>query len=693
MAASTGKKEIEEGVSIPKHVQALETALRILHAALATAADAPASEADLRPIAFALGRSIVAVTGGFDGARDPLLGVRDGMVALDEARAGLERASVIDPPLGEIVAWLDNARGWLLVAEERHSRVIPFVLEPSRLMGTLEEPRLHHIPRAPLGPYVKVVDPKTPAPPPPPRIERKKPTSIGELEAQVAEIQLASDKAKIERAARLMVRLKHEELRRRKPILEEPPPGFVSPRSWAISSDAFIRARCRECFEEIAMVGMQRAPLLGDPWRTASFLERRMLAAIDAIASLGTAALASLEPLIFDAPAKDPSRGFAITMIAGCFVGRDTLAAAERALRHLGPSDPEVRRNVAGALKLVPHPDLANMLRAWSTDSDPGIRAIAIDVLSYRGLATPDEILRAARDPEPVVAAVGILAAGVTRVDELDELVAKTIEDDDPALREATYLAMVLGGSIHAADRVERELSGPFEERALVPLALGASLRHAETIAERLELGVTKIRALAAGWAGSPRAFPALLNGLDSENPEIALACALALDRITGAGLAEQVDLPPEQIDVDDDVDDPDMGEPEPEKLARKISDPRDLPSDGSPDRMILPTVRRSRWEEYFAREPSRYLPQLRYRRGQPYSPNTVFVELDRFPLLAQERRNLHRELIIRTGEVVKLDPHDFVVVQERALPEWAPHANRASSIPGSWSRPARARR
>ena len=55
-------------------------------------------------------------------------------------------------------------------------------------------------------------------------------------------------------------------------------------------------------------------------------------------------------------------------------------------LHHLGPSDPETARHVGGALKLIPHPSLPLMLRGLLASTDPACRALAIDVLAYRGL-------------------------------------------------------------------------------------------------------------------------------------------------------------------------------------------------------------------------------------------------------------------------------------------------------------------
>ena len=65
-------------------------------------------------------------------------------------------------------------------------------------------------------------------------------------------------------------------------------------------------------------------------------IDERLLATIDAIVSLGPTAIQALESFVVDAPAKDPTRGFAAALVHGSIDGRDGLAAAERALAHLG---------------------------------------------------------------------------------------------------------------------------------------------------------------------------------------------------------------------------------------------------------------------------------------------------------------------------------------------------------------------
>src|SRR5690606_36017790 len=121
-------------------------------------------------------------------------------------------------------------------------------------------------------------------------------------------------------------------------------PGFSAELPLVIDETRFVEERTRELLEEVAMVGLQRAPLLGDPWRLALGLEQRMFRAIDAIASMGPRALGAIESLMRDGPVKDGTRVFAAAMTLGCFAGRDALAAAERVFFETELVDEEARQ-------------------------------------------------------------------------------------------------------------------------------------------------------------------------------------------------------------------------------------------------------------------------------------------------------------------------------------------------------------
>src|SRR5262249_43133647 len=149
---------------------------------------------------------------------------------------------------------------------------------PVDLRASREVPSLHRLVRPSLVPSLRIAEP---LPPPPARpAPLPKPKNLAELEEATAEVARRAEQRKKERAEREAAEAAAK-LAAAPP--GEGPPGFVPVLDPAISEREFIHARTRECFEEVAMIGSQRAPLLGDPWRTSTVLERRMLASIDAL--------------------------------------------------------------------------------------------------------------------------------------------------------------------------------------------------------------------------------------------------------------------------------------------------------------------------------------------------------------------------------------------------------------------------
>lgn len=676
----------EGATGTPRWIAALEKAHALALEVARVIENAPPSGADLAPAARPLEDAVGAIYAALDRREDGLAATRSAQADLRVTAVVLGHLATVDPTFDEARARIDEAHAALEVALERFSRVPREAPAPAEELRASEDvPRLHRVDRPLLVPELRAPVP-LPAPPeaPPPLPRPKTPEELEETVAEVkrraAERRRAHDEA---RAAR--ERARAEARAAAEP--GEPPPGFARGRFTAKTRDQFVAERTRECFDDVSMIGMSRAPLLGDPWRGALVFERRMLSAIDAVVAMGGEAIGRVERLALDAPAKEPTRGFGAAMILGCVDGRDTLGAVERVLRHLGPADPEVFAHVGGALKLVPHPLLPQVLRALLGDGDPAVRALAVDVLAYRGLATLAELAAAARDPSPQVVAAALPALALTRSAEIATALEPARAHEDAAVREAAWAALLLSGSPFAPEILLAELDGPLAARAAVPLAIVGDERHAAHLRERLAAAPTPALVNAVGWAGAPEAFPTLLELLRHDDPVVQLSAAYALVRITGARLEEEVEVPPEAIDVAD-VEEPDVGEPKGPKLSRMVSDPRDRPSEGSPEKVALPTVDPDRWRAWFAARGEEYKPGLRYRRGSPYSAALSCWELDTLPLTPGERRTLQRELTVRTGQHVRFDPHDFVKVQEEAIAEWAKVARRCGGAAGTWSRP-----
>jgi hypothetical protein len=674
----------DKGPGVPEQLEALELALKGLHACGRALVMAPRSTFDLRPAARVAERAISCLLDGYDGRREAVTALVEGVAAAEELEAELAKATLQDPGLQPAIEWAKTSAGWLRKALGAPScGRLPL---PSPLRASVGLPSLHAPVRPTLGARFAVAEPLPPPPTPPVPID---PTLTGKERIAVV-VERAAERRK-QAEARQAARAERASAKLRAlGALEDPPPGFVRGRHIALSHDDAIAKKARDCFEDVAALGMMRAPLLGDDWRTMTVFEERMFAALDAIVGLGPVALGQIERFVVDAPAKDATRGFAAAMLGGVVAGRDVLAVAQRVLAHLGTDEPENTQAFGEALALSPNPDIPVMLRGWLTDDDAKLRGMAIEVLARLGLATPFEIAAALGDGDPHVVAKALVPAALARLPELpgraEELLGHAHED---IVRELPW-AMALGDVPFAITRLREWLGGSREEATLLPLALAGEKDDVEHLVDLTAKRPTRPRVIALGFGGAARAVPLFVDLLrNAKDDELKLAVAYALDRMTGARLYEDTSIPAEKIDVaePDEPDDPSTAKP---GLARRISDPRDLPADGSPDRATLPSMDPQRWTDWLAARGEPFAEQLRLRRGKSYTPALTLLELVDEPLVPFERRVLHRELILKTGEALPFEPHAFVAVQKVQLDAWAEPARRASSQPGSWGRARR---
>ncbi len=470
--------------------------------------------------------------------------------------------------------------------------------------------------------------------------------------------------------------------------LPPPAPGFAREIDAAITELSFLRDRTRTSFEEVAMVGMQRTPLVGDGWRSSLLLERRMLASIDLIAAIGAPAVEYIPHLVVDAPVRDPSRAFAAGMILGCFSGRDALAAAERTVFSKGELDPAFVRELGVALSIAPHDLIAQAMRTLLRSDEPQLRALAVRVLGHRNLATAQELSGLCQD-EPVVAAAAIEHLATTFGVFDDATIDRALASENAELREAALFALALAGDSRDVQRLVAAIDGRSAETAAICLALMGDEQDAQHLLHRSRQTPSRAFAVALGWSGSGMAIAPLFELLESQSGELRSAAAWGLERITGAGLWEETEMPAENLDAPE-PGSPDVGEPAAPKLVKVVSDPRDEPDKPAPDLLERPTTDIARWRTWWQQNAGKFDMRRRYRLGQPYTPLIVLRELDTERRTPTERLLLQRELIVRTGVVVRLHPLDLVMVQEQAIRDWQGPARGASSSPGMWVRPGR---
>lgn len=659
-------------------VKHLECAHGLIHTVARFIEEESEPSAHLAPAARMLSNGLAAMYDAFDGRadRETAIGVAHGRVweaAILLARAGLPRQ----------LASLRDACGELIAAEERFPRAPLAGRRAVPLRAGADRPPLHVVERASLAPSFRA--PEVPEPEPgEPELALPEPTTFEELRAAAEAMRRIGKERARARVDAPKPAARSEEP---SPAREEAPPGFAFVPDAATSEEAFVRRWARVCFEEIGMLGVQRAPLPGDDWRACQSLELRMIAAIDAVAALGPQAIAYLEPWAMDAPAADPMRIFAVAMVGGCLEGRDALACAERVLFRFGPGDPVVAEAFASAMKLAPNPFVPNVLRSLYASPERGCRAIAVEVLAYRGWLTSEELAALADEEEPKVLALALPALADARHPDLGRTISRALAHPDLRAQEAALDAMALAAHRDAASAARAAASSSLGDRALVRLAIVADEEDARWMLERVQSAPSLAAIEAMGWAGLVAAVPVLLHHLDAEDLAIKLAAGTALDRLLGANLTELIEIQPEALE-EAEVMAPDPAPPPRHPSLAALLSPRDQPPPGSSETLEVTSTDPGRWRAYWAEHRRRFDPTLRLRRGQPYSCSTSLYELDKHPLPPADRRWLHRELAARTGKLTRFDPHDFVVVQEQSLKSWEPIVKATVEAPGYWSRP-----
>jgi hypothetical protein len=618
--------------------------------------------------------AVIALELAFDRLFASYRAVEDPAECLPAARAAVvtfqsELARDAGHPMLTIVRDLAATAERLLAEAETRLRAAPWSPPPAvpELRASLRLPRVHSLARPSLVAQVRVARAKAPevqAPLP----ELTTPTTFAELDAAVAGLRERS-------AARAQPPSP--------PVDDSPATIPRGERAW--SRRRFIEERALGAFEEVLLAWIQRLPIAGERWQSATFIEQRLLAGVDALAALGPAALAHLDPLTLGNPTCSPAHLSALTLALGSIEGRDTLALAERLLYEQESVSPEWADAFGEALALVPHPDASRLAYRYASSTHAAHRALGLRVLVRRGVFDRELLAKSALD-EPLVASEALPAlASVTTRDGARSLLDRAIErsDEHPALRAATLRALSVNCHPSAEALLVRDFQDQDNADAGILLAQSSGRAGAGRLLTWVQARPTAAGAQALGWTGLVDAVPVLIAALATKDELLQAASAEALERITGAGLLEEVEIQPERIM------DPDLPDPVPDdgpSLAQKVSSPRDQPGSGSPDRIERLTRSPERWRGWWQHNGANWDRSLRYRRGYPWSTHVVWMELSRALATPFDRRRLKHELSLRTGAPVLCDPGDFVAQQEFVLAAFEATASAARGTPGAWA-------
>lgn len=183
---------------------------------------------------------------------------------------------------------------------------------------------------------------------------------------------------------------------------------------------------------------------------------------------------------------------------------------------------------------------------------------------------------------------------------------------------------------------------------------------------------------VALGLLGDPSVVTSLLSHL--ENPEIAESVATGLNLITGADIEEDVWIP-------EDIDEDELFEDELQKW--KDNGERPMRPDGKPfgESVVRLSQNPDDWKSWWKANQSRFMPGIRYRRGQPYSPTSLLHTLESEQSPRFVRQWAYEELTIRYGMDIAFET-DMLVSQQRVairkMANWV-EGNTNRFKPGSW--------
>ncbi len=434
-----------------------------------------------------------------------------------------------------------------------------------------------------------------------------------------------------------------------------------------------LRRLARSLLEDIAGARGQRVQSPIETWIDPGRFEARLLASLDAIASLGAAALPVVSLFHAEARAPDPGRAFAAAITLGCVEGHDTVGAAMMMLKQ---SAPEEHPGWLDGLSLAPSPAVDAALAELARGTRAPLVVLALDALHARG-ATPDDVVRRlAWRTEPAIAvrvarAIATSLGPAEATARLERLCEAT---DHEGVRLAAIEALLRCGHLPALDRLRGIADGPPEAEAvrgaLLLLCLVGGRSDLDRLITAARRAPTPDLARGVGRFGHPGAIDALLGLVGRADAPVALAAAEALARLTGAGPRETVDEP-WSIDLPFEAD--------------------------APVRVTRPTRRVTRaaadvagWREALARLRLDAMPAQKLRGGVPFVPLAIVAELEAPETPPAGREEALRELGLVTGLASSLRTRDWVARQRREIVALRALVGAAVAAPGAFFPEAR---
>jgi hypothetical protein len=230
---------------------------------------------------------------------------------------------------------------------------------------------------------------------------------------------------------------------------------------------------------------------------------------------------------------------------------------------------------------------------------------------------------------------------------------------------EATCRSLLLRGDGRVRDLLRRTIR---EHRDALRAAIACSLLAVAARADDVALLVDAFRltpsaafARSLGRFGHVGVLSALAVELDSKDEALVEAAAEALDRITGAGMRTNVEVP-----WNPGIEPPDGSPPPMRAVSAVVTD-------------------RLAWEQWLSRNTHRLDARAKLRGGAPFVPKMIVDELAARETPVHRRAEAAFELVVATGLGARFATDGWVEAQERKLAELDEEVRSFGVSPGAF--------
>ena len=420
----------------------------------------------------------------------------------------------------------------------------------------------------------------------------------------------------------------------------------------ATSTRAFLIELYEEYLEEASFLYEQRLSLLKNPeirWRKIGEFEERFEAHIDGLV-VG-------EDLALKVCSKHAEEGdfgeLHAAMRVFCRQNRKDLLCA--ALDAVDLNDKAKRQAIEDALK-------SELPDGWFADlwllghTNPPLAALLLRTAAYRGIDIR-ELGKTLREVPSEFLPDAIWACGRLRQSDICNELRTNLENQDPLVQSEAATSLLRLGDDLTLDYCLRRIAACNWTSILLGLA-GPRSAVRGLMEEAASHSPNHNQLLALGLLGDIRSVPLLFKSL--ENSEVAEAAAASLHLITGAYHSETTFIP-------DAIEEDELFDEERNNLKKGQLPKR---PDGKPfGRSIKRLSQKPEdWQLWWSERSGSFDPQIRYRNGQPYSPQCLIdaLESDVSPHLV--RALAYDELVARYGMDVRFETDMFIAEQQPAL-------------------------